>query len=250
MSAPLPLPNTSNKRNIILKLLSEGTYSTKDIAKIANTTEGYVSKEKSKLKTAGLLVRRDTQVISRTSSHLSIYANNSLINVPQAETESLKILYRELMNGKKPQEIIAEHGFHPDLVESESQRFQRLVENDIEFLQRRFFSGFEQDLLILAANNNTISSLVQKYKNDGILSIDDFMNLTRLMMNEKYRTGEASAFYNLINGDLPDGWEAVKCFNCNKPIMGSIAIPARTLTIAVYYDFVPLSHQALHLSCP
>ena len=105
-------------------------------------------------------------------------------------------------------------------------------------------------MLVLAANNNTISSLVQKYKNDGKLSIDDFMNLTRLTLYEKHRTGEASAFYNLMNGDVPDGWEAVTCFNCNKPITGSITNPARTSTIAVYYDFVPLSHQALHLSCP
>jgi hypothetical protein len=33
-------------------------------------------------------------------------------------------------------EIIAENGFHPELVESENQRFQRLVENDIDLLQK------------------------------------------------------------------------------------------------------------------
>ena len=46
-------------------------------------------------------------------------------------------LYGEL-NGKKPQEIIAENGFHPELVESENQRFQRLVENDIDSLQKNY----------------------------------------------------------------------------------------------------------------
>jgi hypothetical protein len=136
MSEPLALPEDStNKKKMILRLLSEGRYSTKDIARIVGTTEAYVSKEKSKSKTAGLLVRRDTQVISKTSQ-LSIYSNNSLLNVPQLDTEGLRKLYGELLNGKKPQEIIAENGFHPELVESENQRFQRLVENDIDSLQK------------------------------------------------------------------------------------------------------------------
>jgi hypothetical protein len=59
-----------------------------------------------------------------------------LLNVPQLDTDGLRKLYGELLNGKKPQEIIAENGFHPELVESENQRFQRLVENDIDSLQK------------------------------------------------------------------------------------------------------------------
>jgi hypothetical protein len=59
-----------------------------------------------------------------------------LLNVPQLDTDGLRKLYGELLNGKKAQEIIAEHGFHPELVESKNQRFQRLVENDIDSLQK------------------------------------------------------------------------------------------------------------------
>jgi DNA-binding CsgD family transcriptional regulator len=45
MSEPLPLPQDSiNKREKIDRLLSEGIYSTKDIARIAGTTEAYVWK--------------------------------------------------------------------------------------------------------------------------------------------------------------------------------------------------------------
>ena len=136
MNEPLALPEDStNKKMMTLRLLSEGKYSTKDIARIVGTTEAYVWKEKSKSKTAGLLVRSDTQVISKTN-RLSIYSNNSLLNVPQLDTDGLRKLYGELLNGKKPQEIIAENGFHPELVESENQRFQRLVENDIDSLQK------------------------------------------------------------------------------------------------------------------
>jgi DNA uptake protein ComE-like DNA-binding protein len=79
--------------------LQDCTYSTKDIARIARTTEGYVSKEKSKLRKAGILIQRDTQVISKTS-RFSIVDNSSLINVPKADTESLRKLYDELLGGK------------------------------------------------------------------------------------------------------------------------------------------------------
>jgi DNA-binding CsgD family transcriptional regulator len=68
LSEPLALPEDStNKKKMILRLLSEGRYSTKDIARIVGTTEAYVSKEKSKSKTAGLLVRRDTQYLKLAS---------------------------------------------------------------------------------------------------------------------------------------------------------------------------------------
>jgi hypothetical protein len=247
MSEPLALPEDPiNKKKMILRLLSEGRYSTKDIARIVGTTEAYVWKEKSKSKTAGLLVQRDTQVISKTS-RLSIYANNSLLNLPQLDRDGLRKLYGELLNGKKPSEIIAENGFHPELVESENERFQRLVENDIGSLQKKFFAHFENDLL--AANNNIIDLLLEKYKNDGKLSVDEFINLTRSLLNEKYRSGEATAIHKLINGCVPDGWEVVSCLNCNEPIKGSIADPAKTLWITVSYKNVPLSHGALGMPC-
>ena len=95
-----------------------------------------------------------------------------MLNVPQLDTEGLRKLYGELLNGKKPQEIIAENGFHPELVESENQRFQRHVENGIDSLQKKFFAHFERDLL--STNNNTIGLLLEKYKNDGKLTVDEF----------------------------------------------------------------------------
>ena len=91
--------------------------------------------------------------------------------------------------------------------------------------------------------------MLEKYKNDGKLSVDEFINLTEALLNEKYRSGEATAIHKLINGNVPDGWEAVSCLNCNKPIRGSIVDPAKTLWITVSYNFVPLSHSALGMSC-
>ncbi len=89
--------------------------------------------------------------------------------------------------------------------------------------------------------------MLEKYKNDGKLSVDEFINLTEAL--EKYRSGEATAIHKLINGSVPDGWEAVSCLNCNKPIKGSIVDPAKTLWITVSYKNVPLSHGALGMPC-
>ena len=91
--------------------------------------------------------------------------------------------------------------------------------------------------------------MLQKYKNDGKLSVDEFINLTRSLLNEKYRSGEASIIHKLINGNVPHGWEAVSCLNCNKPIPGSIVDPAKTKWISVSYKNVPLSHGALGMHC-
>jgi hypothetical protein len=91
--------------------------------------------------------------------------------------------------------------------------------------------------------------LLEKYKNDVKLRVDEFINLTRSLLNEKYRSGEASAIHNLINGNVPDGWEAVACLDCNKPIRGSIVDPAKTMWITLSYKNMPLSHGALGMPC-
>jgi hypothetical protein len=80
------------------------------------------------------------------------------------------------LEAKKPQQIIAEHGFHPELVGNENQRFQRLVENDINSLVSKFLTDFDEDSRN-ATNNSTISLLSQKYTNERRLSVDELMNL-------------------------------------------------------------------------
>ena len=46
------------------------------------------------------------------------------------------------MPGKKPAEIIAENGFHPELVENEYQRFSKFTEHDIDVLAKKILSRF------------------------------------------------------------------------------------------------------------
>ncbi len=63
--------------------------------------------------------------------HKSTTLLNDLIDVPQLDSEGLKILYREFKSGKKPIDILAEYGFHPEIVEGEYQRFMQLSIRDI-----------------------------------------------------------------------------------------------------------------------
>jgi hypothetical protein len=157
---------------------------------MVGTTEAYIWKEKSKLKTRGLLIRRDTEVISRKShealsvttspvnrilgaetlpriKHLNFQPSNTFLNVPQLGTEGLKKLYSEFRTGKKPTQIIAENGFHPELVENEYQRFSRFTEHDVDVLQRQFFADFNQELV-------TSSKIQQIHWSKNITSKEDW----------------------------------------------------------------------------
>jgi biotin operon repressor len=247
MSAPLPIPrDPTSKREKIRQLLSEGNHSAKDIARIVGTTNAYVWKEKSKLKTAGCLIQRDTEVISKTSQ-LNIYTNNRLLNLPELDQGGVSKLYDEFLFGRRPAEVIAEHGFHPELVESEYQRFLRLEEYDIGSLQNKFFLHFKEALQ--STNNFTIKSFLEKYRTNGKLIIAEFINLTEWLLAERYRLGKISAIRDLVNGDLPDGWEAVPCMNCNKPILGCMT-DAKGLRIRISDNSTPMTHTGVGMRCP
>ena len=243
MGGSLPtVSGSTNKKEQIIKLLSEGNHSTKNIARIVGTTEAYVWKEKSKLKTRGILISRDTEVISKTSQ-LNIYSNNTLLSIPQLDTEGLKKLYSEFSTGKKPVEIIAENGFHPEVVENEYQRFSRLTGDDVAALQRKFFIDFNQDL-VTSINNNTTKPLVEKYNKDGKLTIDEFITLIKLMFNEKYKVWRDSVIHNITNGILPDEWKVETCINCNKPITGAMMHPTKKLRITISDNSNPMIHPS------
>jgi hypothetical protein len=156
--------------------------------------------------------------------------------------EGLKKLYSEFGTGKKPAQIIAENGFHPELVENEYQRFSRFTGDDVAALQRKFFVDFNQGLA--TTNNNTTKRLVEKYNKEGKLTIDEFITLIKLMLNEKYQVGKDSVTHNIINGILPDGWKAETCITCNKPITGSIVDPTKKLRMTISDSFIPLTHSS------
>lgn len=246
------LPIATSKKEKIIKLLSEENYTAKNIAKMVGTTEAYVWKEKSKLKTAGLLIKQDTEVISRTSQ-LNIHNGNynSLLNIPQLTPEGLSKLYSELRLGKRPAQIISEHGFHPELVQNEYQRYLRLEnEYDTYTLQIKFFQKFEQQLLTSKNYNNEINPLVEKYRKNGKLVADDFIDLINILLKERYVVGKVSAIDDLMNKIPPVGWEAGRCTNCNEVLGQCMVNPTKELRIILSDTSVPLTHSSFGIRCP
>ena len=127
------------------------------------------------------------------------------------------------------------------MVENEYQRFLRFVESDVVVLQKKFFLYLKQDLL--TANNNTINSMIEKFRKDGKLTIAEFITLIKSLLDERYQVGRVSAIGDLINGIMPDGWEAARCLNCNKPVIGAMVDAAKTTRIMVSDPSRPLAHS-------
>jgi hypothetical protein len=245
-TAIIPTPSLT-KREKIIKLLVEGTHSTKNIAKIADTTEAYVWKEKSRLKTSGLLVRQDTEVVSKTRRVNIFSSSDSLLSIPQAGLEDVKIIYRELGLGRTPSQIISEYGFHPELVEIEHQRFLRFEKQyDIYTLQKKIFQYYEQDIYRAANNNEAVSLLVQKHRKDGKLDADELIGLINSTLDAKYKEGKISAINDLIKNIPPLGWHTARCINCNGPYTRSFEDSTNKLRITVTDTYIPMTHS----SCP
>jgi hypothetical protein len=129
-------------------------------------------------------------------------------------------------------------------VENEYQRFSRLTGDDVAALQRKFFVDFNQGL---ATTNNTTNRLVEKYNKEGKLTIDEFITLIKLMLNEKYQGGKDSVTLNIINGIVPDGWKAETCMNCNKLISGAIMDPTKRLRITISDSSIPMTHSSCRI---
>jgi hypothetical protein len=87
-------------------------------------------------------------------------------------------LYTEFNAGKKPPNIIANHGFHPEVVEKEYQRFMKMNERDIDVLQNKIISDF-----IKQPSKNT-KPLFEKYKTTGFLTHYELFELITLKLKD------------------------------------------------------------------
>jgi hypothetical protein len=90
----------------------------------------------------------------------------------------MKKLYTEFEAGKKPSKIIADHGFHPEVVEREYQRFMIMNERDIDILQNKIISD-----LIKRPSKNT-KPLLEKYKTTGFLTHYELFELITLKVKD------------------------------------------------------------------
>ncbi len=179
-----------NKKEQILNLLAEGKHSVEEIAKIVHTTEANVYKEKSKAR--GLYLRRKTRSdemvmvagesdsFALPSQRLKPEGNHhyQYLNIPDLDGEGIKKLYTEFKAGKKPPDIIANYGFHPEVVEKEYQRFMKMNERDMDVLQNKIISDF-----IKQPSKNT-KLLFEKYKTTGFLTHYELFELITLKLKD------------------------------------------------------------------
>jgi hypothetical protein len=220
----------NNKKEQILDLLAEGKLSVKEIARIVHTTEANVYKEKSKAR--GLYLRRKTRsdemvmvagdldASSLRSRGLKSEGNHryQYLNIPDLDAEGIKKLYAEFKAGKKPADIIADHGFHPEVVEKEFQRFLKMNERDIDVFQNRIIST-----VIKRPSKNT-RPLVEKYKTNGFLTANELSELVRLKSRDDFQL-EIDMWRLDEDAYLPKGWSRIRCKICNKNEVGVILNP-------------------------
>jgi hypothetical protein len=182
----LPERSTSKKKIIREMLTSNEDYSAQYIAEVAGTTPGNVWKEKSNLKATGRRVgvsesKDETRFIPQDARRRvtpDIYNYNHhyrFLNIRDLEEDGLKTLYTELKDGKKPADIIAQHGFHPEVVEKEYERFLRLNEHNI-------LGSFQKKISesLSCIGNMTLTSKLEK---EGYLSVNEFIELVKLRLN-------------------------------------------------------------------
>jgi len=194
-ASDLPTTGQTKKEKIREMLSSAENYNTQEIAKFVDTTPAYVWKEKSKLKTEGLMLRsqrRKVQVSERKDEVFIIPEDGRrrrsldpynysphyrFLNVREIDEEGLRTMYSELKAGKKPADIIAHYGFHPEVVEKEYQRFLRLNEHSI-------IGAFQKKIEPLVRSVLNID-LVEKLEKEGYLSEDDFRELIQRKLSEE-----------------------------------------------------------------
>lgn len=252
---PTYLPtNANNKKQRIWRLVSEGKFTPDQIASMVHTTKEYVWKETSRLRKAriggSLIVRRNTTELSKTKDetsmtfqsqhegeqgqidisvlnnntrtsttdrHFHINKSNQYLDIPEMGPGELKILYGEFNAGKKPFEVIADRGYHPDIVEFEYHRFMRLSDRDVSALLKTIIADCEGYL----KPADRLTFLIRKYYNEGYLSNDDIYELIKLRIEHESQSRLESLMHNSID-PLLEGIVRLKCNVCKMLLPGAL----------------------------
>ena len=219
----------------------------RDIALRLNTSVENVWKEKSLLKSrGGLIVSRSTTQESKKQSEIVLFdpegdqgdrssmalqkiksrkstgLSDYLIDIPHLDSEDLMTLYKEFKSGKKPIDIIAEHGFHPDAVDIEYRRFIELSERDNDELLRQITlnviqKGYEKE----PVRNINIKTLIDRSRQRGYLTKNEISELLALYIEAEVQD---EMDLSLLDPDrrLPRGVRRLRCSNCDNTHSGVI----------------------------
>jgi hypothetical protein len=242
----LPGKETKTKKQLIWELASEGKHPPNQIALMAGTTIDYVWKETSRWRRAkrdGSLVFNgstiqqakrkdemsifiqgkevDNQEINGNIAELSNLVpikrdyndhHNRYFDIPAISSEELKILYTEFSSGKKPVEIIASHGYHPDTVEIEYHRFLRLRERDVDALLKGIMKYCSES----PEPRGELKLVLDRYRTQGFLTNDEIRGLLELKFEHEYQKRLRMLTFD-VDLPLPDGTVRLRCSRCNDP---------------------------------
>jgi hypothetical protein len=242
----------ASKKQRIWALASDGKYSPDQIASMVGTTIDYVWKETSRYKKArtgnGLIVSKTTE-LSKRKAETSIFLHKSdqlaqsgvhdisasknqaqmipvdnvylngkpdrFLDIPKMELADLKTLYTEFNARKKPADIIANHGFHPDIVEFEYQRFLRLSGLDVHEILQEIIA----DCNTIMEPRGELKLIIDKYHREGNFQNNDIYELLSLKSEHEWQSRLAMSMF-APKESFPEGVVSLKCNQCNEPISG------------------------------
>jgi hypothetical protein len=184
-----------------------------------------VWKEKSKLRASGALVKRrkveqstkkmsDETIILSTDDGIRTRDNTHYehMNITALDSDGLMELYKEFNRGRKPCDIIADHGFHPEVVEKEYNRFLQLNERDPDSLQKAYIPS----IIKYPLEPEEADALFSKYKTKGYLNNDEFLKLLKFKSDyDEYHGIHRFAYNEIVS---PYGYTAIRCKNCCRPM--------------------------------
>jgi hypothetical protein len=254
-------------------LVSDGKYTPDQIASIVGTTTEYVWKESSRYKKArmgtGLVVsqtselskrRNETSIILQQSDQTSndgaqafsvsksqtkmipvdrISLNgrpDHLLNLPKMESSDLKTLYKEFSSGKKPADVIANFGYHPEIVEFEYQRFLRLSCVDFDALLKHIIVDCER----FGEPQRELKVLIDKYYREGNLRNEDIYELLLLKSEHEWESRLLIAM-GIPLEPFPHDIVPLKCIQCKQPIPGVLINPKSEVGGNILYQCTNLT---------
>lgn len=228
------LPATARtKKEHIWQLLERGNYSPQEIAGIVKTPIENVYKETSRFRKSGRKVTiersRKTGVttsssgkrqVSRTEKVRLQVESNELIAAPSLTPADLKVLYKDLRLGQSGSEIVEKRGFHPEAVEVEERRYQRLSKQD----RTELLDIIINDRII--GDTPLINKIKEKYVQDGSLANDEVSSLLLWNTMELERLAEIKLLSRVSNplDNIPNGYVRILCHMCGTPIPDLIVV--------------------------
>jgi hypothetical protein len=210
--------------------LEQGT-SPQEIARIADTSVGYVYKETAifrrdeskmvlaKSRKTAVTLKPDSKSnssskISRTEKVEVEVEHNPLVSAPPLDKEEVKVIFAAFQKGEKPIDVLARHGFNPEAVEIEYRRFLRLTDQD--------HAALVKDILnrIITVESETVDAMRASYKKKGVLENTQLMVMLSLEMNHRFESGQQNMISCIYDASCPppEGWDRPRCLTCKAPI--------------------------------